>query len=1321
MAPPDLTVTHEPATGGQPEAQQPLLADEAGQQLVVGDIPVAVPGFQSRDGLLSALDHADVRVSAICAESGLGGVGATQLAAAYARAKVAAGWPLVAWVSCADTDSLLAGLTAVADAVGLTDGDAGPGSADAAATVRPWLEADGDGCLLVFDDASDQEVLQAFVPARGRATVLITSTRPLAAVPGNALRIGAFSSAEAVAYLAEQTGRDDEAGAAEAAAVLGHLPLALALAAPIIAGQHAGYAWYLDRLQATSAGVPLTTDAGQPYPPGFARTVLLALQAVRAADRTGMCTRVMEIMSVLSPAGVRRELLYAAGQAGLLVSGRHRTAAGQVDRVLEWLSSRSLLTFSVDGQTVLVHRLVAQVIRAELSRRRRLIAVCEAAAFVLDVYSRWLAGSPDRRAVRAVPQHVTALLDSLAGPAGAADEELAGLLLRLRFVAFYHLVELGDSTPQAIAVGEPLAEELERLLGPDHPDTLNSRNSLAAAYLAAGRVADAIPLFEQTLAVRLRILGPGDPETLTSRNNLASAYQDAGQVAEAIRLYETNLEVREQLLGPDHPSTLNSQSNLAAAYRDAGRVAEAIPLLEQTLAVRERVLGPVHPDTRTSRKSLARAYQDAGRDSDAIPLLQENLAGRGRVVRPRRPDSDADRESPVRVSPAADRGPDTIRPARSAEARTNQPAPSAARKVPSTGIRRPPAEPPRRALPAGFRRPPADPARRPPRPSAARGPARLGDGTSPARDSSHDQQHDGEIVAAIRAGDPTGIAMAYDRYAADLYGYCHWKLPDPAEAAQALTDTFVVAAATLGDLPDPATLRPRLFALARGECRRRIRRNSATPDKEPEVIGREPDGARVAGAADATVQFAAVGREPDGARVAGAADATVQFAAVGREPDGARVAGAADATVQFAAVGREPDGARVAGAADATVQFAAVGREPDGARVAGAADATVQFAAVGREPDRGREPLDAAMPLLVAGLPTDATMPFPVIGQPLGDRVRAHGDQEDDELRSLIHAILAGLKPREREVIELSFAHDLNDDDLAIALDVSWSRAHTLAARARGQLEQALGALHIALTRRTACPVLGELLADWNGQLTEETRELVSWHIDECQTCAQHKWGALRPAAFSRLLPSFPLPPELREEVLTCCTSPDQDAVAHRRRVVSRAGSVWHARLSPAIRQLSWAGIKAHPGPVIAAVAVAVWVTAAVAVTLLTFGGLNAADAQAAGSHAPAAQATTGISPAAAARPATVRAVPSPSTSQPSAADSSRAYSSPTAQSASGPAPAPLASASAKPSKSPSPSPSHTASPSPSHTASPSPSQTASASPSGSPSASPAA
>ena len=65
--------------------------------------------------------------------------------------------------------------------------------------------------------------------------------------------------------------------------------------------------------------------------------------------------------------------------------------------------------------------------------------------------------------------------------------------------------------------------------------------------------------------------------------------------------------------------------------------------------------------------------------------------------------------------------------------------------------------------------------------------------------------------------------------------------------------------------------------------------------------------------------------------------------------------------------------------------------------------------------------------------------------------------------------------------------------------------------------------------------MLGELLADWDGQLTEQTRDLVSWHIEECQTCANHARGALRPTASSRLLPLAPLPPELREQVLNLC------------------------------------------------------------------------------------------------------------------------------------------------------------------------------------------
>ena len=84
---------------------------------------------------------------------------------------------------------------------------------------------------------------------------------------------------------------------------------------------------------------------------------------------------------------------------------------------------------------------------------------------------------------------------------------------------------------------------------------------------------------------------------------------------------------------------------------------------------------------------------------------------------------------------------------------------------------------------------------------------------------------DRELVAAIVAGDPDGLAEAYDRYAAPLYTYCRFMLPDtdpPDGAAQVVRDTFIIAAARLQELRDPDQLRSWLHAVARNECLRRL-------------------------------------------------------------------------------------------------------------------------------------------------------------------------------------------------------------------------------------------------------------------------------------------------------------------------------------------------------------------------------------------------------------------------------------------------------------------------------------------------------------------
>jgi RNA polymerase sigma factor (sigma-70 family) len=81
---------------------------------------------------------------------------------------------------------------------------------------------------------------------------------------------------------------------------------------------------------------------------------------------------------------------------------------------------------------------------------------------------------------------------------------------------------------------------------------------------------------------------------------------------------------------------------------------------------------------------------------------------------------------------------------------------------------------------------------------------------------------DREIVAAIAAGDLAGLADAFDEYAESLYGYCRWMLQEPADADDALQDTFVIAAGRVGGLQDPRKLYPWLYAVARNECYRRV-------------------------------------------------------------------------------------------------------------------------------------------------------------------------------------------------------------------------------------------------------------------------------------------------------------------------------------------------------------------------------------------------------------------------------------------------------------------------------------------------------------------
>jgi RNA polymerase sigma factor (sigma-70 family) len=122
---------------------------------------------------------------------------------------------------------------------------------------------------------------------------------------------------------------------------------------------------------------------------------------------------------------------------------------------------------------------------------------------------------------------------------------------------------------------------------------------------------------------------------------------------------------------------------------------------------------------------------------------------------------------------------------------------------------------------------------------------------------------DSEFVASIVSGDPAGLAAAYDKYAGDLYGYCRSLLQDPNDAADAVQDTFVIAASKLGGLRDPERLRAWLFAVARNESLHRLRsRRAAAPLQDASELA--DDGVDVGVEAERAETIALVRAAADG-------------------------------------------------------------------------------------------------------------------------------------------------------------------------------------------------------------------------------------------------------------------------------------------------------------------------------------------------------------------------------------------------------------------------------------------------------------------------
>ena len=581
-----------------------------------GSRPRVSAGFVKREGQDELLDAVFTRAEPRTVLTGMRGSGKTQLAAAVAAKCEGEGWSSVAWINAASRKELVANLYEFALRTGIN----APKDVPPETIVRRFLDqlrsAEAADRLFVFDNVENLDDLRDLIPEGSGVRVVITTTRHLDwdSLGWHPITVGVFERDQSITLLCERSGDTDRDAADQIAEALGDLPVAVTQAAAT--AKWGGYTLsdYLDRLSNHPLESSISRLEGDDYPDAIGVALFMAyeqaLEQIRSKrpQQERIAISLLETLSLLAASGVPTRWLL-----------KLHDDSDAVRDTLSFLKRSSILQESTDGNKIIIHRLQGQVYRETYLNNQK--KFCEALAHTTTILNKVKVESLDN--LEEQRQEVQDLVEQIRSV--TSQDHSYPLFSDVTFVSaiamtLRHADGLGMSQ-LALTLAEPVTLTADTL-GPDHPHTLGSLDNLAFAYHNAGRLDEAIPLFEQTLDARIRILGPHHPDTLASRNSLAVAYQTADRLDEAITLQEQNLTDRTRTLGPNHTDTLTTQAYLAIAYWHAGRLDEAITLFEQTLEDCVHILGPDHLHTLTTRNNLADAYRAAGRIEDAEKLFE---------------------------------------------------------------------------------------------------------------------------------------------------------------------------------------------------------------------------------------------------------------------------------------------------------------------------------------------------------------------------------------------------------------------------------------------------------------------------------------------------------------------------------------------------------------------------------------------------------------------------------------------------------------------------------------------------------------------------
>jgi tetratricopeptide (TPR) repeat protein len=559
---------------------------------VWGNVPTRNKNFTGRLDILARLRQgtgASSRITAVLPEQdpddplpqavqGLGGVGKTAIAIEYAY-RHRSDYDLVWWIPADQLPSVRASLASLAPRLGLDS--ASPTGIDGA--IAAVLDALRRGepysrWLLIFDNADQPEEINDLIP-RGPGDVLITSRNHRWQSVINTVPMDVFTRAESKEFLGKRVLKGlTESEADRLAEQLGDLPLALEQAGALLAETGMPVDEYLRLLEEHAISI-MAEGKSPDYP--MSMTAAWKLSVATLEQQLPEARELLRCCAFFGPEPIPTDLFRQGGRAAGTQLGNMIADPILLSRAVRELGRFALVT--LDGRSILVHRLIQALLRDELDpaqqaeyRREVHMILAAAAPKNPDDANSW-------PRYRDMLPHVTAQSTEL-------DRSTEPVVRELALNTMRYLYQSGDYS-SCLDLTEGFIEQWTRDSAPDSPDVLQAQRHLGNVLRLLGRYQESFRLTEETLAKTHAALGGDSELSLFLRNSFGADLRASGDFRAAREFDDDTRALLEGIYGREHPLTLRLLAALAldhglnSDYRHASDLYQQIfPLMMSQIA-----------------------------------------------------------------------------------------------------------------------------------------------------------------------------------------------------------------------------------------------------------------------------------------------------------------------------------------------------------------------------------------------------------------------------------------------------------------------------------------------------------------------------------------------------------------------------------------------------------------------------------------------------------------------------------------------------------------------------------------------------------------